>query len=175
MKKAIVYGAGNIGRGFLGQLLFESDYEIVFIDANKDLVNLLQREKKYPIRIVNNEGYTEVNVEHIKAIHSSETAMIIDEIATADIIFTSVGANILSIIAGPIAAGLCRRWDNGNMNPINLVLCENLFDADKKMEAYVKNAINRLCTSMGYTELIDNLVGFVIASIGRMVPVMSTE
>ncbi len=32
MKKAIMYGGGNIGRGFIGKVFAESGYEVVFLD-----------------------------------------------------------------------------------------------------------------------------------------------
>ena len=32
--KAVMYGAGSIGRGFIGALFSEIGYEVVFIDVN---------------------------------------------------------------------------------------------------------------------------------------------
>ena len=44
--KAVMYGAGNIGRGFIGQRLFLSGYHTTFIDVNDTVVNLINTEKK---------------------------------------------------------------------------------------------------------------------------------
>lgn len=46
--KAIMYGAGSIGRGFIGALLSEIGYEVVFIDVNEQLVDTINKEKTYP-------------------------------------------------------------------------------------------------------------------------------
>ena len=39
MKKAVMYGAGNIGRGFIGKTFSESGYEVCFVEVNKQVVN----------------------------------------------------------------------------------------------------------------------------------------
>ena len=41
MKKAVIIGAGNIGRGFIGQIMYEAGYEICYIDVVETVVNAL--------------------------------------------------------------------------------------------------------------------------------------
>ena len=55
MKKAIIFGAGKIARGFVAQLLYNSGYEIVFIDVDKQLIDLLKRQKAYTVHILGAE------------------------------------------------------------------------------------------------------------------------
>ena len=55
MKKAVMYGAGSIGRGFKGALFSEIGYEVVFIDVNDDVIQLINQEKTYPQIIMNQE------------------------------------------------------------------------------------------------------------------------
>jgi mannitol-1-phosphate 5-dehydrogenase len=38
MRKAVMYGAGNIGRGFIGKVFSEAGYEVVFIDVVPEVV-----------------------------------------------------------------------------------------------------------------------------------------
>ena len=38
-KKMVQFGAGNIGRSFIGQLFSRSGYEVVFVDIKKEHIN----------------------------------------------------------------------------------------------------------------------------------------
>ena len=49
MKKAIQFGAGNIGRGFIGGLLSNAGYHVVFADVNEAILNGINNEKQYKI------------------------------------------------------------------------------------------------------------------------------
>ena len=77
-KKAIMYGAGNIGRGFIGQLLSESGYEVVFMDINKEVIDTLNKNKCYPINIVSNEGEETVMVTNVRGVDSSNENNVIE-------------------------------------------------------------------------------------------------
>ncbi len=149
-KKAVVYGGGNIGRGFLGQLLYESGYETVFVDIDRRLIDELNRQGGYPIRIVSNEEVKEIRVENVRAVTPEDAPA---EIAEADILFTSAGVPILPKIAPVIRAGLDLRKTG-----VDIIICENLIGADDYLRGLVGAQEN---------------VGFVEASVGRMVPVMT--
>ena len=150
--KAVVYGGGNIGRGFLGQLLYESGFETVFVDVNQELIDKLNTDTSYPIKVVCNEYQTEEIIKNVRAVHSNDAA---DEIATADIIFTAAGVNVLPYIAPVLKEGFAKRKTG-----VDMIICENLLHADKYLRDLIQPADN---------------IGFVEASVGRMVPVMTDE
>lgn len=170
MKKAVMYGAGNIGRGFIGQLLSQSGYEVVFIDVNTQVVDKLNEDRRYPIRFVSDTGNHEVNIENVRAINGMDFENVAQEISESDVMATAVGVNILPRIVAPVVNGLRRRWQNRNFTPLNIIIGENLIDANH----YLKDLVhNELCDME--REYLDELVGFVEASIGRMVPVVTPE
>ena len=52
MKKAIQFGAGNIGRGFIGAVLEKAGYHVVFADVNEQIVDRINRDKGYTVQIM---------------------------------------------------------------------------------------------------------------------------
>ena len=168
MKKAVMYGGGNIGRGFIGALLSQSGYEVTFIDVAEPIVKALQENHRYPIRIVSTEGHEDVWVEHVTAVNGNLPEAV-EAIANCDIMATAVGARILKFIVPNIVAGLRKRWAM-NKGPLNIIICENLNDANKILEAMLKEQLTEEERAK-----FDETVGLVEASIGRMVPVQTEE
>lgn len=168
--KAVMYGAGNIGRGFIGQLFSESGYEVIFIDVNPVIVEQMNRDHAYPVNIVSEAGNSEVLVENIRAIDGHDSAAVSAAISEADVMATAVGVNVLPTIARPIAEGLARRWSGGNSCPLNIIICENLIDANQYLKKLVAAEL-----ALENRALLDEYAGFVEASVGRMVPVMTPE
>lgn len=167
--KAVMYGGGNIGRGFIGMLLSQAGYEVTFVDVVDAVVDTLNREHQYPVRILSNEGHTDVEVRNVCAVNGNDQEKVADAIADADIMATAVGARILKFIVPNIVAGLRKRWAMGK-EPLNIIICENLMDANKVLEGMLKEQLTEEEKS-----LFDETVGLVEASIGRMVPVQTEE
>ena len=169
MKQAVMYGGGNIGRGFIGALLSQSGYEVTFIDVAEPVVNALQQNRRYPIRYVSSEGYEDVWIENVTAVNGNHAEAAANAIANCDIMATAVGARILKFIVPNIVAGLRKRWSE-RKDPLNIIICENLNDANKILEGMLKEQLTEQEQA-----LFDETVGLVEASIGRMVPVQTEE
>lgn len=168
MKKFIMYGAGNIGRGFIGQLFSDSDYKVGFVDINEQVITKLNEDKEYPVDVVNGDVLDEQIVKNVYGIDGKDVELVANEIASADIMATAIGVNVLKFIAKPIAMGLKKRFIN-NAKPFNIIICENLIGADAYLKGLIKEQIPE------YADRVENEIGFVEASIGRMVPVLPEE
>ena len=139
-KRAVMYGAGNIGRGFIGMLFSASGYEVTFIDVDEAVVGELQRKKRYPLRYVESSGYEDVWVEPVLAVNGNDREQTAQVIAECDIMATAVGSRVLSLIVSNIVAGLRKRWTLGDKTrTLNILICENLMDSGGASEG----AINR--------------------------------
>ena len=169
MKKAVMYGAGNIGRGFIAQLFSKSGYEVALVDVNKAVIEKLNTDKCYPVKVVSAEGMHEDIVTNVYGIDGMNIDAVADAIANADVMATAVGVNILPRIAGNIAEGVRRRFAKTDA-PLNIIICENLIDADKYLASLIKEKL-----TANEAKLFEERIGLVEASIGRMVPIMSEE
>ena len=127
--KAVMYGAGNIGRGFIAQLFNLSGYETCFVDVNMDVVNRLNEDGKYPLFITDKGEYIKTEVDNVRCANGSDLEEVAREIAEADIMATAVGVNILKFIAKPISEGVKARMKSGK-GPLDIIICENKIDAN---------------------------------------------
>ena len=168
MKKFIMYGAGNIGRGFIGPLFSNSGYSVGFVDINEQVISKLNKDKEYPINIVTSDDNKEEIVKNVYGIDGKDIDLVSNEIASADVMATAIGVNVLKFIAKPIALGLKKRFER-KAKPLNIIICENLIGADAYLKGLIKAELPE------YEKQIDEQVGFVEASIGRMVPALPEE
>ena len=169
MKKAVMYGAGNIGRGFIGALLSRSGYAVSFVDVAMPVVQALQEQNTYPVRYVSNDGFEDVWTQNVTAVNGTDAEAVATAIAECDIMATAVGVRVLKFIVPNIVAGLRKRWAEGR-GALNIIICENLMNANHVLEGMLKEQLTE-----AECALFDETVGLVEASIGRMVPVQTEE
>jgi len=136
--KAVHFGAGNIGRGFVGLILHDAGYELVFADVNADLIDALSATPSYLVREVG-AGASIREVSNYRALNSATNEVdVVAEIATADIVTTAVGPNILRFVAPLIAAGIAAR--SAALPPLAVMACENAINATDVLRAEVEKA-----------------------------------
>ncbi len=168
MKKAVQFGAGNIGRGFIGYLLSNSGYHVVFADINKDIINKINSDKSYKIKIMDVECSEEI-VTNISAVDSTSDVLF-EELKTSEIITTSVGLTILPKIASSIANTISYHFNNNTKKYINIIACENAINASSQLKQEVYKFLNEL-----EKEYADNYIGFPNCSVDRIVPPVKSD
>ena len=165
VKKAVHFGAGNIGRGFVACFLHNSGYEVVFADVNDTLINLINDAPSYKVIEVGSEGTTENTITNYRAINSkTHEADLIKEISTADVVTCSVGPNILRFIAPVIAKGIDLRPDE---DPLHVIACENAIGATDTLAEFIKSEAN---TSPDRLETHHLRARYANSAIDRIVP-----
>ncbi|MDQ5651890.1 hypothetical protein RCE89_20385 [Klebsiella pneumoniae] len=157
--QALHFGAGSIGRGFIGDLLKESGYDLTFVDTNIKLNEQMQQQGGYDIYTIE-KGY-QLKFIPIKLALSPVTQRdeVIRQCITADIITTAVWADNLGKIAPLLLAGLQARQRAGKPK-INVIVCENaLFNG---------HILRQELLNLGEKE-VDSLASFPNTAVDRMV------
>ncbi len=165
--QAVMYGGGNIGRGFIGTVFSQSGYHVTFVDVAQPVIDALNEKGAYPVRIVESQGHQDVLVKNVCAVNGNDQSAVAEAIANADIMATAVGVNILKFIIPNLVAGIRRRMALGK-GPLNILICENLMDANHVLEGMLKEQL-----TPEEQAWMDENIGLVEASIGRMVPVQT--
>jgi mannitol-1-phosphate 5-dehydrogenase len=160
--KAVHFGAGNIGRGFVGLLLHNAGYEVVFADVAEDLISQLAAAESYNVHEVG-ENATVRTVKNFRALNSSlQEADLVREIATADIVTTAVGPHILKFVAPTITKGIAVR--DTSLAPLQVMACENAINATDILRAEVAALWDNAAGSL------DSAAVFANTAVDRIVP-----
>lgn len=169
MKKLVQFGAGNIGRSFIGQVFSRGGWEVVFVDVNLELVAALNKRRGYPI-VVKRSGHPDkrIDVRGVRAVDGRDADAVAAEIASADCLASSVGKAALPRIFPNLAAGLLARRSAAETVPLNLILAEN----DREAVGTVREGLRALLPA-GFR--LEERLGLVETSIGKMVPIMRSE
>ena len=168
MKKAIQFGAGNIGRGFIGAVLSEAGYHVVFADVNELVVNKINEDGKYTVAIMDTEC-TEQVITNISAV-DSRSPELAKEIAQAQVVTTAVGLGILPRIAGALAAGIAERQAQCITDYLNVIACENGLRASSQLKDHVYSHL-----SDEQKAYADEYVAFPDCSVDRIGPPIKSE
>jgi mannitol-1-phosphate 5-dehydrogenase len=166
--KAVHFGAGNIGRGFVGLLLHDAGYEVVFADVNAELIDALAASDHYTVHEVG-AGARDRVVDGYRAINSqADAAALIDELASADVATTAVGPNILRFIAPHLVMAL--RVRPADAPPLAIMACENAINATDVLVEHIRSAV----PEEEWPAVAAKAV-FANTAVDRIVPAQSTD
>ncbi|MCI8989350.1 MAG: mannitol-1-phosphate 5-dehydrogenase [Lawsonibacter sp.] len=169
MKQAIMIGAGNIGRGFIGALLEKSGYHVTFADVAENLITAINERKSYTVHIQDREC-AEWTVTNISGISSAGPELAEAIAGDCQLITTAVGLRILPIVAKPIAAGIQARKAAGSTQILNVVACENAIRGTSQLRDAVYSNLSE--EELAYAK---EYVGFADCAVDRIVPKASFE
>jgi len=162
-KKAVQFGGGNIGRGFVAEFLHESGFEVVFIDVVDSVIDSLQSTPTYQVTEISEDGENTKTISNYRAINSKhDEPAVVKEIATADVVTCAVGPNILKFIAPVIAKGIDAREVS---KPLAVIACENAIGATDTLHAFIKQKADQDRLDTFY-----NRAQFANSAIDRIVP-----
>lgn len=163
MKKAVMIGAGQIGRGFIGMLLEGAGYHVVFADINKSVIDDINTRREYTVHLVDTEC-VDTTVRNISAV-DSRSEELVREYAQCSLICTSVGLTAFPYIAPKLAEGIRVRMQAGNTDYLNIIACENGLKNTERL----RELIFELLTEEE-KNFADTCIGFPDCAVDRIIP-----
>ncbi|WP_394578335.1 mannitol-1-phosphate 5-dehydrogenase [Cytobacillus firmus] len=167
MKQAVHFGAGNIGRGFIGALFSQSGYHVTFVDIAEGIINQLNEEKQYKVILAADEPES-LTIENVSGLNNlTQEAEVIEAIKQADFLTTAIGPNILPRIAPLMAKGLAARAEAGITEELYVIACENQISATDLLKGYI---LENLESGIN----LEN-VSFLNSAVDRIVPIQNNQ
>nr|WP_263323791.1 mannitol-1-phosphate 5-dehydrogenase [Neobacillus sp. Marseille-Q6967] len=168
MKKAVHFGAGNIGRGFIGALFSQSGYQVVFVDIADQIINQLNEEKQYNVKLATDEQET-ITIRNVSGLNNlKQENDVIEAIKAAAFLTTAIGPNILPRIAPLIAQGLAAR--EANDERLYVIACENQISATDLLKGYIMQHLDESAKE----KVLAN-VSFLNSAVDRIVPIQNNQ
>lgn len=166
-RSIVIFGAGKIGRSFIGQLFSMAGYNVIFIDIDCRIIDELNRFKKYKV-VIKSDKDEVIEVTNVCGVRTTDNEAVINSITDCNIMATCVGKNAFAKILPLIAKGIEKRFTYRTDYPIDIILAENIRDACDLMK-------HGLTDLLAEDFQIDSYIGLIETSIGKMVPIMPKE
>lgn len=161
--KAVHFGAGNIGRGFIGEILAKNGYEITFVDINETIIEALKQRQSYTIELAD-ESKEQMTIQKVTGLNNAtQPEDVVLAIAQADLVTTAIGPNILPRIAPLIAQGIQQRQKQNNQQPLDVIACENMIGGS----TFLGEEVKKHTTDLAF---LQQKIGFPDAAVDRIVP-----
>ncbi len=168
-RKLVQFGAGNIGRSFIGQVFARGGYEVVFVDIQEPLVRALNEKRQYRVIIKRNDlPDEEMLIDNVRAVDGRDKDRVAEEIADASYVSTSVGKGALAHILPVLATGIVKREAVHPGTPLDIIIAENIRNGSEFFHKELSHLLPK-----GFD--LERLIGLVETSIGKMVPIMKEE
>ena len=164
----IIFGAGNIGRSFLTPVFLDAGYDVTLVDIDAQLIRALGEQGRYTIEVRSAEGVETRVVSGFDAVELSDREEIVDLVADTDLVATAVGQRGLPGVCDLLAEALPERRLRHGVRPLDVILAEN-FRAGREFCRL------RIASHLAADFPLEEMLGIVETSIGKMVPVVSEE
>lgn len=165
--KIIILGAGRVGLGALGIALAMQGHELVFAARRDELVQSLNR---FGFDVLTKGALeTRLEVRGIRAVKTPSQEFV-QEVGSADQIYTSVRPDNLPWIAPQLAEALLYRIKSGVKQPLDVFCCENLKNAGSQLERLIFANL-----PFQYAQEVQDRVGFNAAISDRIVSAQEAD
>jgi len=162
----VVWGAGRIGRGFVADLFDAAGYRVVLVDQSVELIEALNAVGRYTVvRAENARQRHDQAISGYRALATSQTREISDEILQAELLAVAVFPKDFTAVGQGLSHGLERRSAEKPDAPLDILMATNLPSAAHHFRELLLETLSP--TVRAYAE---RRVGIVDTLVTRMVP-----
>lgn len=169
MKQVVHFGAGNIGRGFIGALFSQSGYHVTFVDLADQVIDGLNEKGQYQVKLATDqqESMTITNVSGLN--NMKQENEVVEAIEGATYLTTAIGPTILPRIAPLMAKGLAERVKTSD-EKLYVIACENQISATDLLKGYILENLDEDTKSK-----LEGRVYFCNSAVDRIVPIQNNK
>lgn len=165
VKQAVHFGAGNIGRGFIGALFSESGYHVTFVDVASHVIDQLNEQQSYQVKLAQAEEQS-VIIQNVSGINNqTHEDEVIQAIQQAQYVTTAIGPTILPRIAPLLARGIAKRITETD-EKLYVIACENQIGATDLLKHYILEQLDDQTK-----QALEGKVYFFNSAVDRIVPI----
>ena len=129
-KQILIWGAGRIGRGFIGDIFAASGYELVFADAAQPLVDQLNQRGSYTVvHAAGVDQIERVKVDRYQAYHVSEKDTLQAVVNDLDMLAVATFPKVFDVVAAELQDMILARRTVRPDAPLDIIVCTNLVHA----------------------------------------------
>ena len=163
-KHIVIWGAGKIGRGFIGDIFDQGGYSLDFVDANIEFIKSLKKQGFYTINNVKSkEDATTRIIKDFSITHSENIEQIHTILMKTDLLAIVVFPQAFDDTARKIAEHIENRMNTDSAKPLDILLCANI----SHPEAIIRKKLNEFLSDRG-KKYLENSVGLVETLVIRM-------
>ncbi|MBG0786707.1 MAG: C-GCAxxG-C-C family protein [Anaerolineaceae bacterium] len=165
-KQILIWGAGRIGRGFIGDIFADSGYQLNFVDAAQPLVDLLNEQGVYTVvRAFNADNIQRIPVTQFKAYHVSQKDALQKLVNEVDVIAIATFPRVFDAVAAELQKLILARRSVRPNDPLDIIICTNLVHAGPVFSTALYQGLD--AEQQAY---FDEKIGVVESLIIRMAP-----
>lgn len=169
MKQVVHFGAGNIGRGFIGALFSQSGYHVTFVDLADQIIDGLNSDKQYDVKLATDQQET-MTITNVSGLNNmKQEKEVIEAIKNATYLTTAIGPNILPRIAPLIAKALTERVQATD-EKLYVIACENQISATDLLKGYIEENLDDETKSK-----LSGRIYFFNSAVDRIVPIQNNQ
>jgi len=142
-KSVVIWGAGKIGRGFIGDLFYRSGYQITFVDADRTLTGKLEQQGYYTVHNMRSENDQEkIIIDGFRVLHIDDKSEILNAMMGTQIMAIAVFPAAFEDTAKKVAEHIEKRRENSETSPLDIILCANIHHPEPQFRKYIESFLS---------------------------------